>query len=65
MENTTTNTQNTETTKEETHSLLEELKGDKDKKEGIDTTSFLYGMAAGAAITGVTIFIYNRFFNGD
>jgi len=56
--------QNTETTKEETMSLLEELKGD-EEKEGINTKSFLLGMAAGAAITGTAIFLYNRFFNGD
>ena len=64
-ENTQQNT-NTEISKEEAIKLMKELMGSEDKKEeGIDTASFLWGMAAGAAITGASIYVYNKFFNED
>ena len=55
---------NNENTKEEALESLKEMMGDEEKND-IDTTSFLWGMAAGAAITGATIFIYNKFFSED
>jgi len=64
-ENTNTQNTNTEVSKEEAMGLLKQLMGSEDKKEGIDTQSFLWGMAAGAAVTGISIYVYNKFFNED
>ena len=58
--------QNTEISKEEALSLLKEMMGGKDQKEDkIDTQSFLLGVAAGAIITGISIYTYNKIFSED
>jgi len=65
QENTQNTQQNTEVSKEEALSLLKGLMGGDKKEDKIDTQSFMLGMAAGAAVTGISIYVYNKFFNED